>query len=93
MIAAALEDDYDSTWGADAIKAIEALAKTLPQFSSDDLRRVIRKPPKPAQYGAAFRNAQSMGLIEAVGHGQSSVKTRNHGTRKVWTRKQEGVAR
>lgn len=93
MTRAAVLDDWDEAWKDDAVATIIALSHAHDRFTSDDLRREMRPPNRPSQYGAAFQHAQAAGLIEAVGYGQSSVKTRNHGTRRVWTRKKEGVNR
>lgn len=92
MQAAALED-WDDAWKSDALDAIVALSLAHPQFSSDDLRKAIRTPPRPSQYGAAFRNAQAAGLIESIGYATSTTKTRNHGRHLLWRRKQEGVGK
>lgn len=88
MQAAALEPEFDSTWGEDAVATIIALSLAHESFSSDDLRREMRTPPRSSQYGAAFRNAQAAGLIEAVGYVQSTSKTRNNGSHKLWRRKE-----
>lgn len=93
MQAAALEPEFDSTWGEDALATIIALSLAHESFSSDDLRREMRTPPRPSQYGAAFRNAQAAGLIESIGYATSTTKTRNHGRHLLWRRKQEGVGK
>jgi len=89
VIAAVLED-YDSSWSEDAIATIVGISLAQETFSAEDLRNAIRTPPRSAQYGAAFRNAQAQGLIVAVGYRQSTTKTRNNGSHKLWRRKQEG---
>lgn len=93
MQAAALEPEFDSTWGEDALDAIIQLSLTRTSFSSDDLRAALRTPPRSSQYGAAFRNAQAAGLIESIGYATSTTKTRNHGRHLLWRRKQEGVGK
>lgn len=92
MQAAALED-WDDAWKSDALDAIIALSLAHESFSSDDLRREMRTPPRSSQYGAAFRNAQAAGLIESIGYATSTTKTRNHGRHLLWRRKQEGVGK
>ena len=84
-------DDWDDAWGTDAVATIVGLSLSFQEFSSDDLRREMRPPNRSSQIGAAFRSAQSQGLIESVGYKQSSSKTRNNGSHKVWRRKSEGV--
>lgn len=92
MQAAALED-YDDAWKEDALATIIALSLAHESFSSDDLRKAIRTPPRSSQYGAAFRNAQAAGLIESVGYATSTTKTRNHGRHLLWRRKEQGVGK
>lgn len=92
MRAAAL-DDWDEAWATDAVATIAALSLAHQSFSCDELRAAMRPPNRPAQYGAAFRNAQAAGLIEPAGYKQSTSKTRNHGTHKLWRRKTEGVSK
>jgi len=92
VIAAALEDDWDEDWGTDAIATIVALSLAHSSFSSDDLRRHMRPPNRPAQYGAAFRSAQAQGLIESIASHKSTSKTRNHGRNLTWRRKSEGAS-
>ena len=84
-------DDWDDAWADDAIATIVGLSLAQESFSSDDVRRELRPPNRSSQIGAAFRSAQSQGLIESVGYKQSSSKTRNNGSHKVWRRKSEGV--
>jgi len=88
---AAVLDDWDETWGTDAVATIVGLSLAFPEFSSDDLRREMRPPNRPSQIGAAFRSAQKQGLIEAVGYKKSTSKTRNNGSHRVWRRKPEGI--
>ena len=89
---AAVLDDWDDAWTEDAIATIIGLSLKYTSFSSDDLRREMRAPNRPSQVGAAFRSAQSQGLIESVGYKQSSSKTRNNGSHKVWRRKEDRSA-
>ena len=91
MQAAALEEEWDDAWATDAIGMIITLAHDKESFSSDDLRKAIRPPNRPAQYGAAFRSAQAQGLIEPIDSQKSTSKSRNHGRNLRWRRKQEGV--
>jgi dihydroorotase-like cyclic amidohydrolase len=91
MIAAVLEDDWDEQWAADAVATIVSLSLDHESISADDLRREMRPPNRPAQYGAAFRSAQAQGLIESIASHKSTSKTRNHGRNLTWRRKQEGV--
>lgn len=90
---AAVLDDWDEAWAEDAVATIVALSLAQPTVTSDDLRAAMRPPNRPSQYGAAFRNAQAAGLIEAVGYVQSTSKTRNNGSHKLWRRKPEGVGK
>jgi hypothetical protein len=90
---AAVLDDFDDAWKDDAIGMIISLAHANDSFSSDDLRRVMRPPNRPAQYGAAFRSAQAQGLIEPLDSQKSTSKSRNHGRNLRWRRKTEGVTR
>lgn len=84
-------DDWDEAWKDDAVATIIALSLAHESFSSDDLRREMRTPPRSSQYGAAFRSAQSQGLIESVGYEISTNKSRNRGRHLQWRRKPEGV--
>jgi hypothetical protein len=90
MIAAALEEDR-AEWFADARLMIERLAKTEPQFTADDLRKVLRPAGHQNWPGLAFGQAKRAGLIEKVSETTSTSKSRNHGSLKIWRRKQEGV--
>lgn len=92
MQAAALED-WDDAWKDDAVATILALSLAHDSFSADDLRREMRPPNRPAQYGAAFTSAQKQGLIEPIESKQSTTKTRNHGRHLLWRRKVEGVGK
>lgn len=85
-------DDWDSAWAEDAIATIIGLSLSLSSFSSDDLRREMRPPNRPSQIGAAFRSAQSQGLIESCGYKKSTSKTRNNGSHQVWRRKTDRSA-
>lgn len=91
--AAVLDDNFDRDWGSDALATIVAISLRQPTLTSDDLRREIRTPPRPSQFGAAFRNAQAAGLIESVGYATSTTKTRNHGRHLLWRRKEQGVGK
>jgi len=91
MRAAAL-DDWDELWKEDAIATIISLSLDHDSFSADDLRKEMRPPNRGAQVGAAFRSAQSQGLIESVESQKSTSKTRNHGRNLRWRRKSEGVS-
>lgn len=84
MIAAALED---TDWHLDADLAIVRLAKTEAEFTADDLRKVLRPAPNTNWPGLAFGRAARAGLIEKVNDTTSKVKSRNHGSLKVWRRK------
>lgn len=88
---AAVLDDWDSDWGSDAVATIVALAQAQDFISSDDLRREMRPPNRPSQYGAAFRSAQKQGLIESAGYKKSTSRTRNAGSHQIWRRKTEGA--
>jgi len=88
---AAVLDDWDSEWSEDAIATIIGLSLAHESFSSDDLRRELRPPNRPSQYGAAFRSAQTQGLIESAGYKKSTSKTRNAGSHQIWRRKTKGV--
>ena len=85
-------DDWDEAWAEDAVATIVALSLDHESFSSDDLRKHIRPPNRSSQIGAAFRSAQSQGLIESVGYKKSTSKTRNRGSHQIWRRKSQGVA-
>jgi len=84
-------DDWDELWKEDAIATIVSLSLDHESFSADDLAREMRPPNRPAQVGAAFRSAQSQGLIEAIDSQKSTSKSRNHGRNLRWRRKTEGV--
>ena len=92
MKAAAL-DDWDDAWKEDAVATIIALSHAHVSFSADDLRREMRPPNRPAQYGAAFTSAQAQGLIESIESHKSSSKSRNYGRNLRWRRKEQGVTR
>lgn len=91
MTRAAVLDDWDEFWAEDAVATIIAISLANDSFSSDDLRKVLRSPNRSSQYGAAFRSAQSQGLIEPIDYQKSTSKTRNHGRNLRWRRKLEGV--
>ena len=87
MRAAVLDDNYDRDWKDDAIATIVALSLAQETLSADDLVREMRPPNRSSQVGAAFRSAQSQGLIESCGYKKSTSKTRNSGSHQVWRRK------
>jgi hypothetical protein len=82
-------DEYDEFWKDDCIATIIALSLAKESFSSDDVRRELRPPNRSSQIGAAFRSAQSQGLIEAVGYEVSTTATRRNGRHLTWRRKTE----
>lgn len=82
----------DEEWHLDADLAILRLAKTEPEFTADSLRKVLRPAPVPHWVGLAFGRASKAGLIESISHATSTTKSRNHGSLKVWRRKQEASA-
>lgn len=88
---AAVLEDWDEAWKDDAVATIIGLSLAHESFSADDLRREMRPPNRPAQYGAAFTSAQAQGLIESIESHKSSSKSRNHGRNLRWRRKQQGV--
>jgi hypothetical protein len=92
-VRAAVLDDWDEAWTGDAIATIIGLSHSQETFSSDDLRREMRPPNRPAQFGAAFRSAQAQGLIESLDSQKSTSKTRNHGRNLRWRRKTQGVTK
>lgn len=89
MTQAAVLDDYDEFWKDDAVAAIISLSLDHETFSADDLRKEMRPPNRPAQWGAAFTSARVQGLIESAGYKKSSTKTRNNGSHQIWRRKTE----
>lgn len=91
MKALALEEDR-ADWFADARLMIERLAITEREFTADDLRKVLRPAGHQNWPGLAFGHAARAGLIEKVAETTSTSKSRNHGSLKIWRRKQEGVA-
>lgn len=88
MIAAALED---ADWHLDADLAILRLSITEPQFTADDLRKVLRPAPVPHWVGLAFGRASRAGLIEPINSTTSKAKSRNSGSLRTWRRKSEGT--
>ena len=90
MIAAALEEDR-ADWFADARLMILRLSITEPEFTADDLRKVLRPAGHQNWPGLAFGHARRAGLIEPVDTTTSKAKSRNHGSLKVWRRVTEGV--
>ena len=89
MQAAILDDHYDRDWKDDAVAAIISLSLDHETFSADDLRKHMRPPNRPAQWGAAFTSARVQGLIESAGYKKSTTKTRNNGSHQIWRRKTE----
>jgi hypothetical protein len=90
--AAVLDDHYDRDWKDDAVAAIISLSLDHETFSADDLRKHMREPNRPAQWGAAFTSARAQGLIESAGYKQSATKTRNSGSHQIWRRKTDRSA-
>jgi hypothetical protein len=88
MKAAALEDNE---WKEDARLAILRLSLTEPEFTADDLRRILRPAPVANWTGGAFTSARRAGLIEPINSTVSKSKSRNHGSLKTWRRKTEGA--
>lgn len=92
MQAAALEESR-ADWFADARLAILRLAITQPEFSADDLRKVLRPAAHQNWPGLAFGQAKRAGLIEPVTTTTSKSRSRNHGSLKVWRAATEGVTK
>lgn len=92
MRAIALEESR-ADWFADARLAILRLSITEPEFTADDLRKVLRPAGHQNWPGLAFGQAQRAGLIEKVCETTSKSKSRNHGSLKVWRRRETGVSK
>jgi hypothetical protein len=92
MIAAVLEEDR-ADWFADARLAILRLSIMEPEFTADDLRKVLRPAPSKYWPGLAFGLAKRAGLIEPIESTTSKSKSRNHGSLKIWRRTVEGVTK
>ena len=84
-------EESRADWFADARLAILRLSITEPEFTADDLRKVLRPAGHQNWPGLAFGQAQRAGLIEKVCETTSKSKSRNHGSLKVWRRKSEGA--
>jgi len=84
--------DWDEHWKDDAVAAIISLSLDHETFSADDLRKHMRPPNRPAQWGAAFTSARVQGLIESAGYKKSTTKTRNNGSHQIWRRKTDRSA-
>lgn len=82
----------DNDWHEDALATIEQLARDLPEFTAEDLRKEMRMPPVANWIGLAFTAAKREGLIEAVSHAISHNKSRKHGSLRTWRRKTEGAS-
>ena len=89
---AAVLDDWDADWSADAVAAIISLSLDHETFSADDLRKHMRPPNRPAQWGAAFTSAQAQGFIESIESHKSTSKSRNNGRNLRWRRKTDRSA-
>ena len=87
MIAAALEESR-AEWFEDARLAIVRLSITEQEFTADHLRKVLRAPASDKWPGLAFGRARRAGLIEPINTTTSTSKSRNHGSLKVWRRKE-----
>lgn len=90
MQAMPLEEDR-ADWFADARLAIIRLSITEPEFTADSLRKVLRPAAHQNWPGLAFGQARRAGLIEKVSETTSKSKSRNHGSLKVWRRKEDGI--
>jgi hypothetical protein len=84
----AVLEESRTEWFEDARFMIERLAEANTQFTADDLRKVLRPAGHQNWPGLAFGQAQRAGLIEKVCETTSKSKSRNHGSLKVWRRKQ-----
>lgn len=79
--AAVLETD----WKADALEAIEILAKTGAMFNADTLRAVgIGEPPHHNQWGSVFSTARRRGIIAKADYSSSQRKSRHGGFLHAW---------
>jgi hypothetical protein len=90
VIAAALEEDR-ADWFADARLAILRLSIMEPEFTADDLRKILRPAAHQNWPGLAFGLAKRAGLIEPIESTTSKSKSRNHGSLKIWRRTNKGV--
>lgn len=81
--AAALEE-IRAEWFEDAVATIRSLAADKDVITADDLRREMRPPASDKWPGLAFGLAKRQGIIEAVDSTTSTVKSRNHGSLRVW---------
>lgn len=89
MKSAALEDNE---WLEDARSMIERLSIAEPEFTADDLRRVMRPAPVANWAGLAFTAAKRDGLIESINSTVSKCRSRKNGSLKTWRRRiNEGV--
>ena len=85
--AAVLED---TSWHADAVDTIAALAETGVTLTAEDLRRLMRPAPSPNDVGAAFRAARLLGIITSTGFRESTTPSRKGGTIRTWTASTKG---
>lgn len=79
--AAVLETD----WKAEALDAIENLAKTGATFNADTLRaRGLGEPPHHNQWGSVFSTARRRGIIAKADYSSSQRKSRHGGFLHAW---------
>lgn len=83
----AAEAARDAWWWSCGMKALEYLAASGYEFTSEDLiadEVGLPEPRHPSQYGALFRAAAKSGLIQSVGARPSTTPSRRGGLTRVW---------
>lgn len=79
------ENNDPSEWARLAEEQIRRLARSGVEFTTDDLWRVLPKPPEPRAIGGALRAASRKGIIGPTSKYKPSERTTCHGRPvRVW---------
>jgi hypothetical protein len=85
-----VEQNTDPNWAHDAQRAISYLARSRPEFTTDDVweflhRHGVNAPHEPRALGALMRNAARAGLIKPTDRVRPSDRPECHrNPKRVW---------
>ncbi len=69
-----------SDWITDAHAVVYRLAHSQPEFTADDVWRILWRPPEPRVLGPVLRVAAIHGLITKSGRQRNSARPVHHAT-------------
>lgn len=82
-MARALAAEHEA-WKERATEAVELLAATGQEFTSDHVRDLAGEPSRPNAIGGILNGAKRNGIITVVGFAQATRASRHASVMRVW---------